>query len=136
MKLLKTINKIPEGKERIPICSKKDFEVSYFVGPGKGGQKKNKTASGVQIFHRESGASGRASDSRSQADNKASAFKRLIESKEMQIWLRKQLFQIREMESLEEQVEKSMTPANLKIEVKNEDGQWVEVDGESIKEEE
>lgn len=62
-------------KEKITIATKKDFDVSYYCGPGPGGQKKNKSATGVQIIHSESGAIGRAHDSRSQADNKVNAFK-------------------------------------------------------------
>lgn len=76
-----------EEKRRVTILSKKDLDVSYYCGPGAGGQARNKVASGVQIIHRESGAIGRAHDSRSQADNKKNAFQRLLATPQMKFWL-------------------------------------------------
>ena len=116
------------NRERISIATKKDFDVSYFCGSGAGGQARNKVASGVQIIHRESGAIGRASDSRSQAENKKTAFERLLGSALMKFWLSKKLYEIRQQETLEETIENETTPENLKFEIKNADGKWEEVD--------
>lgn len=113
-------------QDRITILSEKDLAVSYFCGSGPGGTNRNKVASGVLIQHEESGASGRASDSRSQVDNKRAAFKRLLEHPRMKFWLAKQVYAIRQGETLEQTVEKDMDPKNLKIEVKDADGRWVE----------
>lgn len=115
-----------DDRERIRLASKEDFDVSYFCGSGKGGQAKNKVASGVQIIHRETGAIGRASDSRSQADNKKTAFKRLLETKKMKIWLNRKLFEVREQQTLEESIEKDTTDDKLRYEVLR-DGKWTEV---------
>lgn len=112
---------------KINLASRKDFDVSYFCGSGAGGQARNKVASGVQIIHRESGAIGRASDSRSQADNKVSAFKRLRETPQFKFWLNRKLYEIRQQETIEETVAKETTDANLKYEIKNAKGQWEEV---------
>lgn len=114
-------------KERISIATKKDFDVSYFCGSGAGGQARNKVASGVQIIHRESGAIGRASDSRSQADNKKSAFERLLETPKMKFWIVKKLYEVRSHEKIEDTIEKETTPENLKFEIKNAEGKWEEV---------
>ena len=65
-----------EVSEKITLCTKNDFDVSYFCGSGPGGQARNKVASGVQIIHKETGAIGRASDSRSQFENRCKAFER------------------------------------------------------------
>jgi protein subunit release factor B len=116
-----------DKRERIHLATKKDFDVSYFCGSGAGGQARNKVASGVQIIHRESGAIGRASDSRSQADNKKSAFQRLLGTAKFKFWLSKKLYEIREKESLEETVFNETTPENLKFEIKNSEGKWEEV---------
>ena len=117
-----------DNRERITIATKKDFDVSYFCGSGAGGQARNKVASGVQIIHRETGAIGRASDSRSQADNKKKAFERLMETPKMKFWLARELYAIQQKETLEETVEKEMVDKNLKYEIKNAEGKWEEVD--------
>ncbi len=116
-----------EEKQKITIASKKDFEVSYFCGSGAGGQARNKVASGVQIKHSESGGIGRASDSRSQDQNKKAAFQRLLEDPKMKFWLAKKIYEVRQQETLEETVEKETAPKNLKFEIKDENGKWTEV---------
>lgn len=113
-----------DSRERVNIASPKDFDVSYFCGSGAGGQARNKVASGVQIIHRETGAIGRASDSRSQADNKAAAFRRLLATPKMKFWIAAKIYEVRQNETLEETVGKMMAPENLKVEVLQ-DGKWV-----------
>ncbi len=125
---MKSITQSPtDNRQKIRIASAKDFDVSYFCGSGAGGQARNKVASGVQIIHRETGALGRASDSRSQADNKKSAFARLLATPKMKFWLAAQVFQVRQGESLEQSIERDTLPGNLKFEIKNSMGQWIEV---------
>lgn len=116
-----------EERQRITILSKKDLEISYYIGSGKGGQKKQKTHSGVQIVHPESGAIGRCSDSRSQEQNKKHAFERLLETPKMKFWLTKKIYEIKQQETLEETVAKETAPDKIKYEIKV-DGKWVEVD--------
>src|SRR5215831_16030026 len=48
-----------------------------FRGPGPGGQKRNKTSSAVRITHEATGTSATAGESRSQAENRAKALRRL-----------------------------------------------------------
>ena len=119
------MNTKPE-RERITLCTKKDFEVSYFCGSGAGGQARNKVASGVQIKHPESGAIGRASDSRSQADNKKNAFLRLTKTAQFKFWIAKRMYEIDQQETIEQTVEKETRPNNLKFEIQ-ENGKWIEV---------
>lgn len=116
-----------ESKEKITILSQKDLEISYFCGSGPGGQARNKVASGVQMKHTESGAIGRASDSRSQHENKKAAFKRLLETPKMKFWLTKRIHEIRMGETLEEEIAKETSPENLIYEVKDENGKWIKV---------
>lgn len=115
-------------KQKITIVSKKDLDISYYIGPGKGGQKKQKTSSGCQIIHRESGAISKCSENRSQAQNKKLAFERLVKVPKFRVWLNKKLFEIREGERMEEQIDKELeNPNNIKYEVKI-DGKWTEID--------
>ena len=118
----------PTEKERVNILSPKDLEISYYCGSGPGGQARNKVASGVQMRHEESGAVAKASDSRSQHDNKISCFKRLLEDPRMKFWIAKKIFELRQGETLEQIVANETTSKNLKFEIKNADGKWEEVD--------
>ena len=119
-----------EPRQRVTILSQKDLEISYFCGSGAGGQARNKVASGVQMRHEESGAIGRASDSRSQHENKKSAFKRLLDDPRMKFWIAKKVHEVRIGETLEASIEKETTPENLKFEIKNAAGQWEQVPAE------
>lgn len=74
-------------KTKLFSITKKDFERSTFKGSGDGGQKRQKTSSGVRFFHRPSGAEGKASDTRSQPQNEKLAFERLTQSKKFKAWL-------------------------------------------------
>ena len=116
-----------EKKEKITILSLKDLKVSYFCGPGAGGTNRNKTSSGVQMIHEESGAIGRASDSRSQGQNKKAAFERLLKTPQMKFWLAKKVYEVRQGETLEETINNELNnPKNLKYEIKI-DGKWTEI---------
>lgn len=119
-----------EERQRVTILSKKDLEFSYYCGPGHGGQAKNKVASGVMIRHLESGAMGRAHDSRSQDQNKHEAFKRLVATPQMKFWIAKKLFELKQGETLEQAVENDCHPKNLKFDIKDEHGRWVTVPDE------
>lgn len=121
------LNMKEDQRERVTIVSKKDLDVSYFCGSGAGGQARNKVATGVQIQHRESGAIGRASDTRSQHENKKLAFKRLVKTPQMKFWIAKKVYEIKQGETIERTVEDSMKPENMKFEIKNAVGQWEEV---------
>lgn len=115
-------------RELLFSVTKDDFELQTFRAGGKGGQGQNKRSTGVRLIHKASGARGEARDQRSFDQNRKNAFLRLVESKEFKSWHKletaRKLYQY---ESIEELVRKSIQPHNLKIEIKNEAGQWVEV---------
>lgn len=114
----------PDNRERVTILSKKDLKFSYFCGSGAGGQARNKVHSGVQITHEESGAIGRASDSRSLDQNKKAAFERLLKDPRMKFFLSRKVYEVRQGETLEQTIERDMRPEHLRFEVKNAAGQW------------
>lgn len=58
-----------------------------FRGSGNGGQKKQKTSSGVRCTHEPSGAVGKSTEYREQTLNKKEAFLRMCHSPEFQSWL-------------------------------------------------
>lgn len=66
-------------RELLFSVTKKDFRIYTFRAGGKGGQKQNKTSSGVRFTHIESGAVGESREERSQHRNKEIAFKRCVD---------------------------------------------------------
>lgn len=113
-------------KELLFSLTKKDFKVQTFRGSGPGGQHRNKKDTGVRIIHDESGARGEATEERSQEQNKRIAFRRLIDSSKFKIWHIRKCKEIIDKKTLEQKVEESMAPENLKIEVKDSSGRWIE----------
>ncbi|HWY35989.1 MAG TPA: peptide chain release factor-like protein, partial [Nitrosopumilaceae archaeon] len=105
----------------------KDCDWSYYVGPGDGGQKKQKTHSAVMCTHRASGAQGRCHDSRSQGQNKKNAFERMANTKEFKAWHKIEIARrTGETIKIEEEVRKAMNPENIRTEVKDENGKWTQ----------
>lgn len=113
-------------KELLFSITKKDFDIQTFRGSGKGGQHRNKTDSAVRIVHRESGAVGESQDERSQHQNKALAFKRLTESSKFKEWHKSKVREVINQKTIEQRVDDMMDEKNIKTEVKNERGQWIE----------
>lgn len=54
-----------------------ECDVEVFVGPGPGGQHRNKTESAVRLRHRPTGLTARATERRSQLQNRDAALERL-----------------------------------------------------------
>jgi protein subunit release factor A len=115
-----------DSRKRITIVRPSDVTWTYICGSGKGGSAKNKVHSGAMCFHAESGGQGRATDSRSLDENKHAAFKRMTEHPRFKFWIARRLHEIESGESIEQELEREMSPENLKIEVRNSSGQWVE----------
>ncbi len=113
------MKKESEKKELLFSITRKDFEVQTFASGGPGGQHQNKTESGVRIIHKESGSVGESRTSRSQHDNKKLAINRLIESKKFKIWLNRKVHETISKKTIEQKVEESMKPENLKIETRD-----------------
>jgi protein subunit release factor B len=121
------------GRELLFTVTKNDLDVQTFRAGGNGGQKQNKTETGVRIKHRDSGAVAESREARTQLENKRIAWRRLQETPAFTNWLRKraaetmlttQEKQERERR-IEESVNRQMAPENLLVEVKNSAGNWV-----------
>ena len=113
-------------KKLLFSITKKDFRIDYYKGKGKGGQKKNKTTNCCRITHIESGATGKAEDTRSKEQNKKLAFQRLIRSEKFKKWLDLEAKKESGLLALiEAEVDREMQ--NIKIEGKNEQGRWTEI---------
>lgn len=105
------------SKELLFSITKKDFRVDTFRSGGPGGQKQNKTSSGVRITHIETGISAESREERSQLQNRKKAFLRLVERPEFQLYLKKRIARAcLDMAEIKRQVEDWMREENLKIE--------------------
>lgn len=101
-----------------------DCRWDYFRGSGKGGQKRNKTESGVRCTHVASGAVGQSDDTRSQHKNKRIAFLRMVETAAFKTWHKWEAARhTGELQRINDAVEKQMHPRNIKTEVRV-DGAW------------
>jgi len=116
------------SKELLFSVTKKDFEFDYFRTGGPGGQSQNKTESGVRVRHVASGAVGESREERDQGRNKKTAFNRCVNSKKFQIWIRMKAAELMMEESVDQKIERLMDEKNIKTEVKNQKGQWTQVD--------
>ena len=117
-----------------PLLSitKDDCEWIYQRGRGNGGQKKNKTNSAVICSHKPSKAQGYAEDMREQSLNRQLAFRRMVETKEFQTWLKTEsLKKLGVLEEIESKVEKALKDSNIRTEIKKE-GLWVEASVEEL----
>lgn len=109
--------------------TRKDFEVTFYKGSGGGGQKRNKTMSGVRIKHIASGILATDCSTPSQATNKGRAFTRLSEDRRFRAWLSQAVTDKldpgkdeRERElAIRRRVDNSMSEKNLKVEYYSED---------------
>lgn len=115
------------NKELLFSLTKKDFRIDRFRAGGKGGQKQNKTSSGVRVTHIESGAVGESRESRSQHENREKAFRRCIESPTFKKWHKKKVSEmLSDREAVNKKVDRMMQPEFIKEEVFK-DNRWVEV---------
>lgn len=114
-------------REKLFSVTKDDLEIQFFTAGGKGGQNQNKVASACRVKHKASGAVGECREERHQHVNKERAFKRMTQTPEFQAWLKREIARVSGREAaIQDAVERSMKPSNLRIEVKDEKGRWVE----------
>lgn len=107
---------------------KKEVRIDYFKGSGPGGQHKNKTMSCVRLFHKPTGIRVVATESRSQIQNRALAFKRLqvklmelnIEEKERfptikPPYVKERVLQNKKKRSQKKQLRKKVTSSEIEF---------------------
>ena len=64
--------------------------------------------------------------------NKKIAFRRLAESAKFKIWHTRKVHEVITNMTIEQSIEKQMQLENIKIEVHDENGRWIEIQAESI----
>lgn len=116
------------AKTKLFSVTRDDFDWQYYRGSGAGGQHRAKTSSACRCIHRESGAFACAEDHREQPRNRQLAFQRCVATKKFQVWLKCEIARRSGEKSIEEEVDIAMKMLNLKIEGKDENGRWTEVE--------
>ncbi len=114
-------------REFLFSVTKADLVFQTFKGSGPGGQHRNKVETAVRILHIPSGATGESQSEKSQHRNKRIAFRHLANNPKFRQWVRLKAFEIITKKSIEQVVDEQMDPENLKIEVRGQDGKWMEL---------
>lgn len=94
----------------------KDCEVQTFRVGGNGGQKVNKTSSGVRIIHTPSGARGESREYREQGRNKREAFVKMANSPLFTYWAAQETKRLTHEITDLEWVEDQMAEENIVVE--------------------
>lgn len=111
-------------KEKLFSVSIHDCRVDTFRSGGKGGQNQNKVESGVRVVHEPSGAVGESREHRDQLQNKRAAFRRMASTKEFKAWVNIVAAEMKSGKTIDQLIDESMKPENLKIEIRNAEGKW------------
>lgn len=95
-----------------------DCREEFYRGSGNGGQKKQKTSSGVRLTHEPSGVQVESEAQRSQHQNRVDALKKLAAHPKFRAWCQMESAARAEgFRSLMTKIDESLKPENLKIEV-------------------
>jgi hypothetical protein len=113
-------------KDLLFSITKRDFEMKFIRCSGPGGQKVNKTNSGVFLKHIPSGAYVKSTSERSQDANRRNAMARIVKEPKFKSWLYSVIAELDTGQTLEEKVDAEMTSDKTKVEVMNSDGKWEE----------
>lgn len=117
-------NPVRPLKEKLFSISIADCRVDTFTVGGHGGSGKDTSNTGVRVVHPPSGATGEARESRSQLENKRTAFKRMAETSEFRAWVKHKAAALSGGKTVEQKVDEAMAPENLRVEIRGEDGKW------------
>lgn len=110
-------------KEKLFSVTAEDCDWKPLKGSGAGGQKRNKTESGMRCTHILSGATAECEEHREQSKNKRESFRKMSETLEFKKWLDLEIKRRSgELAVIKSEVEQSLR--HTKTEIK-EDGKWV-----------
>ena len=118
-------------KELLFSVTKNDLEVDWFSGTGCGGQYRNKHQNCCRIRHKDSGAIATGQSQRDRVSNLKEAMENLTKSPKFKAWVKVRVGEVTgEKADIEAKVDKAMR--HLKFEVKDDQGNWKEVQEEDI----
>ena len=122
-------------KELLFSITKKDFDIQFFSGTGAGGQHRNKHQNCVRLHHRDSGVTVTGQSNKSRIANQKEAFENLTKHAKFKVWHARKIQEVLEGKSIEQKVDETMKPKNLKVEGKDDHDRWSEMTNEEISDE-
>ncbi len=118
-------------KELLFSVTKNDLEVDWFSGTGCGGQYRNKHQNCCRIRHKDSGVIATGQSQRDRVSNLKEAMENLTKSPKFKAWVKVRVGEITgEKADIEAKVDRAMR--HLRFEVKDELGNWKEVQEDDI----
>lgn len=113
-------------KELLFSIGRKDLRVEFFSGTGAGGQYRNKHQNCVRIHHTASRAIATGQSYRERPANIKEAMNSLVESPIFKVWQAQKINETISGKTVEQIVDEQMQPQYLRIEVKSDNGKWIE----------
>ena len=111
--------------------TKDDLDIDWFSGTGCGGQYRNKHQNCCRIRHKDSGAIATGQSQRDRVSNLKEAMENLTKSPKFKAWVKVRVGEVTgEKADIEAKVDRAMR--HLKFEVKDESGNWKEVQESDI----
>ena len=118
-------------KELLFSVTKNDLEVDWFSDTGCGGQYRNKHQNCCRIRHKDSGAIATGQSQRARVSNLKEAMENPTKSPKFKAWVKVRVGEVTgEKADIEAKVDRAMR--HLKFEVKDEAGNWKEVQEDDI----
>ena len=118
-------------KELLFSVTKDDLDIDWFSGTGCGGQYRNKHQNCCRIRHKDSGAIATGQSQRDRVSNLKEAMENLTKSPKFKAWVKVRVGEVTgEKADIEAKVDRAMR--HLKFEVKDEAGNWKEVQESDI----
>ena len=118
-------------KELLFSVTKDDLDIDWFSGTGCGGQYRNKHQNCCRIRHKDSGAIATGQSQRDRVSNLKEAMENLTKSPKFKAWVKVRVGEVTgEKADIEAKVDRAMR--HLKFEVKDESGNWREVQEDDI----
>lgn len=113
-------------KQLLFSVTKKDFEINWFSGTGAGGQHRNKHQNCCRLTHKSSGIMKTGQSNRNREQNLQEAFVAITKDKAFNAWLKtKSAEQLGILADLEDTLDRELRE-NIKVEIVDENGKWVE----------
>ena len=113
-------------KELLFSVTKDDLDIDWFSGTGCGGQYRNTHQNCCRIRHKDSGAIATGQSQRDRVSNLKEAMENLTKSPKFKAWVKVRVGEVTgEKADIEAKVDRAMR--HLKFEVKDEEGNWKEV---------
>ena len=111
-------------KELLFSITRRDLKINYFSGTGGGGQHRNKHQNCVRLQHPDSGVLVTGQSNKERRSNLREAFANIVKHPKFKVWHTRKVQEIIEGKNIQQKVDEMVTIENLKIEGRNDHGQW------------